>query len=205
MSDRMEAKNSSEARIIAAATRLYAEEGFDVAPARIARAARVSPKALGSPQALRERVFAANFGGRWKPEWEALLRDRRIPLEARLVRFYSEYRGNITRTNARLWTRAGLQGMHGKGNFRATLEARVLAPIARELRHAAGIPAGGKVTHAEIELVQMLHGSIAFPHTRSHIFDMDWYGRLPDLVAMMVRVWLPGAKAEMRRLHQLRR
>ena len=198
----MGAKSTSEARVIAAATELYAEHGFDVPAARIARAARVSPRALASPKALRERVFAASFTGRWKAEWEALLRDRRIRFEKRLVRFFTEYRGNITRTNARLWTRAGLLGMHGKGNFRATLEARVLAPIARELRHAAGIAAGGKVSHAEIELVQMLHGAIAFPHTRSHIFDMDWYGRLPDLIAMMVRVWLPGAKAETRRLHR---
>jgi hypothetical protein len=29
---------------------------------------------------------------------------------------------------------------------------------------------------------------------------MNVYGRLPDLVAMMVRVWLPGAIAEARRL-----
>ena len=198
----MEAKHSSDARIIAAATELYAEHGFDVAPARIARAARVSTRALGEPKALRERVFAANFTGRWKPEWETLLRDRRLPLEKRLTRFFSEYRGNITRTNARLWTRAGLLGMHESGNFKATLAKRVLKPIALELRHAAGIASRRAVSGREIELVQMLHGAIAFPHTRSHIFGMPWIGRLPDLVAMMVRVWLPGAKAEMRRLHR---
>jgi len=198
----MERKNSSEARIVAAATRLYAEEGFDVPPARIARLARVSARALGSPQSLRKRVFAANFGGRWKPEWEALLADRRIPLEKRLSRFYAEYRGNITRTGARLWTRAGLTGMHQKGNFSATLNKRLLIPIAQELRHAARIKSGKRIAKHEIEVVQVLHGAIAFPHTRSHIFGMDVYGRLPDLVSMMVRVWLPGAKAEMQRLHR---
>jgi hypothetical protein len=46
----------------------------------------------------------------------------------------------------------------------------------------------------------MLHGAIAFPHTRSYIFDMDVHGRLPGLIAMMVRVWLPGAIEECRRL-----
>lgn len=199
MSNRMGAKNSSEARIIAAATELYAEHGFEVPLARIARAARVSPAMIG-PR-LRERVFAANFTGRWKPEWETLLADRRIPLEKRLVRFYGEYRGNITRANARLWTRAGLLGMHASGNFSATLARRVLIPIARELRHSARVASGKRITNREIEVVQALHGAIAFPHTRSHIFGMDVHGRLPDLVAMMVRVWLPGAKAEMRRLH----
>jgi AcrR family transcriptional regulator len=202
----MEAKNSSEARIVAAATRLYAEHGFEVPLERIASAARVPPRLLrqrfGSTAKLRERVFAASFGGRWKPEWDLLLRDRRMPLEKRLTRFYSEYRGNITRTGARLWTRAGLLGMHEKGNFSATLNKRLLVPIAQELRHATGIASRRKIDKREIELVQALHGSIAFPHTRSHIFGMDVYGKLPDLVAMMVRVWLPGAKAEMRRLHR---
>jgi hypothetical protein len=72
--------------------------------------------------------------------------------------------------------------------------------VARELRHEAGVASRRAVSKKEIELVQMLHGAIAFPHTRSHIFDMNVYGRLPDLVAMMVRVWLPGAIAEAKRL-----
>ena len=41
--------------------------------------------------------------------------------------------------------------------------------------------------------------AIAFPHTRSNIFGMDVYGTLEKLVPMMVRVWLPGALAEIRR------
>ena len=56
------------------------------------------------------------------------------------------------------------------------------------------------MSRKEIELVQMLHGAIAFPHTRSYIFDMSVYGPLPELIAMMVRVWLPGAIAEVKRL-----
>ena len=35
---------------------------------------------------------------------------------------------------------------------------------------------------------------------RSFIFGMDVHGSLEQLVPMMVRVWLPGAKAELRRL-----
>jgi hypothetical protein len=89
--------------------------------------------------------------------------------------------------------------MHGPA-FSRTLEQRILAPVARELRREAGVTSQRAVSRKEIELVQMLHGAIAFPHTRSHIFDMDVHGRLPELIAMMVRVWLPGAIAETRRL-----
>ncbi len=125
--------------------------------------------------------------------------DRRIPLEKRLSRFYAESRGKIKRAEARLWTRAGLLGMHGP-KFSRTLEKRILVPIARELRREAGVKSKRPVSKKEIELVQMLHGAIAFPHTRRYIFDMKVYGRLPELVAMMVRVWLPGAIQEIRRL-----
>jgi hypothetical protein len=125
--------------------------------------------------------------------------DRSIPLEKRLSRFYAEYRGRVKRSEARLWTRAGLLGMHGP-KFSRALEKRILLPVARELRHAAGVRSKRPVSKKEIELVQMLHGAIAFPHTRRYIFDMNVYGRLPELVAMMVRVWLPGAIQETRRL-----
>jgi AcrR family transcriptional regulator len=190
--------------------RVYAEHGFDVPLARVARAARVSSAVLrrrvGSGKALRQRVLSRLFGGRWKPAWDTLLADRSVPLADRLTRFYSEYRGNIDRTGARLWTRAGLLGLHASGNFSATLAARILVPVVRELRHEAGVPGASRraVSGKEIEVAQMLHGAIAFPHTRSHIFGMQVHGPLADLVAMMVRVWLPGAIAEIRRLHARR-
>jgi AcrR family transcriptional regulator len=198
--------SSVEHRIFEAARRLFAERGFDTSLAEIGRAARVSPETLrrcvkGKRQ-LQERVIKDLFGGRWKAEWDALLRDRRLPLERRLVRFYSEYRGNIDRTGARLWARAGLMGLHASGNFSATLEERILKPLVRELRHAAGLRGreARAVSKREIELAQMLHGAIAFPHQRSHVYGMRVYGRLPELADLMVRVWLPGAKAEIRRL-----
>jgi AcrR family transcriptional regulator len=202
----MEAKTTSagaEERVVAAAARLYAAHGFEIPLSRVARAARI-PEALlrrriGSGRQLRARVLARLFAGRWKAEWDALLVDRTLPLGERLTRFYAEYRGKIARGEARLWTRAGLLGMHGP-SFSRTLEKRILVPVARELRHEAGVASRRAVSGAEIELVQMLHGAIAFPHTRSHIFDMDVHGRLPKLIAMMVRVWLPGALAEAKRL-----
>jgi hypothetical protein len=149
---------------------------------------------------ISSKIIAAQlFAGRWQPRWDALLGDRSIPLEKRLSRFYAEYRGRVKRSEARLWTRAGLLGMHGP-KFSRTLEKRILVPVARELRHEAGVKSTRPVSKKEIELVQMLHGAIAFPHTRRYIFDMKVYGRLPELVAMMVRVWLPGAIKETRRL-----
>ena len=194
-------------RILVAAERLFGEHGFDTPLTKIARAARVSDAVMrrrtGGKRKLVARVIERLFRGRWKPEWDTLLVDRSIPLEDRLARFYVEYRGNITRTGARLWARTGLTGLHISRDFSSTLEARILKPIVRELRQAAGIPRAGErpVTEREIELAQVVHAAIAFPHTRSHLFGMRVYGTLEELVPMMVRVWLPGAIAEVRRLN----
>jgi len=199
--------DATETRVLAAASRLYAEEGFEVPLARIARAARVSTAELrrvaADAESLRDRVIERNFTGRWNPQWEALLVNRRIAFGERLTRFFVEYRENIERTGARLWTRAGLLGWQARGNFSDTLATRILEPIARELRREAGVRGAARraVSGRERELVQVLHGAVAFPHTREFIFGMRVEGRLPDLIAMMVRVWLPGAKTEMRRLH----
>jgi hypothetical protein len=180
-------------RALEAIARRYGEDGFEVRlPADLVRRA-------GGRKGLRARVLARLFAGRWQAKWDALLVDRSLPLETRLARFYVEYRGKIERSEARLWTRAGLLGMHGP-KFSRTLEKRILVPVARELRHEAGIRSKRPVGKREIEVVQVLHGAIAFPHTRSYIFDMDVHGSLPEIVRMAVRVWLPGAVAESKRL-----
>jgi hypothetical protein len=192
---RIGTKIIAEERALGAVARLYGEHGFDVRlPAGLAERA-------GGREGLRERALARLFAGRWQSRWDALLVDRRVPLARRLTRFFTEYRSKIERSEARLWTRAGLLGMHGPA-FSRTLEKRILVPVARELRHAARVKSKRPVSKREIELVQVLHGAIAFPHTRSYIFDMDVFGRLPALVAMMVRVWLPGAMAETRRINK---
>ncbi|MCW5603156.1 MAG: TetR family transcriptional regulator [Burkholderiales bacterium] len=186
---------------------LYAEDGFDAPLAKIARDARVTPAILQrhfrTKKALIESVVAQLFEGRWKPEWDTLIANRAIPLEQRLARFYTEYRNHANRTSSRLWTRAGLMGVHSSGKFSSNIEKRILAPIIGELRHAAGLPSPEvqPISKTEIELAQILHGSIAFPNTRSHIFGTKVHIDLHDLIPMMIRVYMPGAIAEIKRLN----
>ena len=65
------------AKIIAAAARLYAEDGFEVPLSRIARAARVPEARLRRIGNLREQVLAQLIAGRWQRQWDAVLVDRR--------------------------------------------------------------------------------------------------------------------------------
>jgi len=202
-------KNDKTAqRIVDVAYDLFAADGFAVPLAAIAKKARITPAQLAahfpSKPALLQRVIAKLFDGRWRPEWDVLLADRKIPLEQRLIRFYVEYRSAMRPADSRLWTRAGLLGIHKSGKFSSQLAQRMTGPIVRELRHAAGLPSfeAKPLMPAELELAGILHGAIAFINTRRHVFGMTVHGTLEEIVGMNVRVFLAGAPDELRRLHQ---
>ena len=200
-------KEAAVDRVVGVAYDLFAEHGWEVPLSTIAKKARLTPPRLraliGGKQALIDRVIEKLFAGRWQASWDALLADRTLPLEQRLTRFYVEYRGAMRAADSRLWTRAGLLGVHKSGKFTSVLAQRIMIPIVRELRHAATLPSPEikPITAAERELASVLHGGIAFIHTRGHVFGMPVPGTLEERVAMNVRVFLAGAPAELRRLH----
>jgi AcrR family transcriptional regulator len=201
-------RGEREGAIVQAAAGLFAEQGFGVSTRQISALLGVTQALLyryfPSKQALIERVLAEYFGGdRWNPEWDALLADRKLPLVERLVRFYEAYRRRSSPVSLKLWVQAGLSGAHVAGRYSGKLTRRVLAPIIRELRHEAGLPGFTErgFMRGERELAMVLHGGLVFINIRKHIYRMPMPDNLDDLVALHVRSFIPGALAELRRLH----
>jgi AcrR family transcriptional regulator len=201
-------RGEREGAIVQAAAGLFAEQGFGVSTRQIADLLGVKQALLyryfPSKQALIERVLAECFGAdRWEPEWDTLLAERKLPLVERLVRFYEAYRRRSSAVSVKLWVQAGLSGAHVAGRYSGKLTRRVLAPIIRELRHDAGVPGFTErgFMRGERELAMMLHGGLMFINIRKHIYRMPMPDNLDDLVALHVRSFIPGALAELRRLH----
>ena len=199
----------TERRIVRAAEAVFAERGFDVTWTDLAAAAGVPPAVIRryfrNKSLLVDKVLARLAAKRWRPEWEALLANRAAPLERRLIRFLTEYASHAARNSTRLSMRAALtDGLaNAKAVFDSALARRALLPIVRELRHDVGVPSPEQrnILAAELELVHMICGAVTYPNVRSHIFDAPVNGNVAELVAMMVRTWLPGARAELTRLH----
>ena len=199
----------TERRILRAAEGLFAERGFDVTWTDLANAADVPPalvrRYFRNKSLLVDKVFARLAARRWRSEWEPMLANRAAPLERRLIRFFTEYATHGARTGTRLSMRAALSDglANAKAAFDGALARRALLPIVRELRHDAALPAPEErnILAGELELVHMICGAVTYPNVRLHIFDVPVHGNLAELVAMMVRTWLPGARAEIVRLH----
>ena len=198
-----------ERRIIRAAEVLFAERGFEVTWAEISAATDLPPTILRrhfrNKSFLVAKVLARLVARRWRPEWDALLANRAAPLERRLIRFFAEYATHGGRIATRLSMRVAVSPVYASSRAAvdSSLARRVLLPIIRELRYELDLPPPHErsVLAGELELVQMICGAVAYPNLRLHVFGMPVHVNLAELSAMMVRAWLPGARAEIKRLH----
>ena len=193
--------------IIAAAAEFFAEQGFAGSTRALARRLGVTQALLyryfPSKDALIERVFQTVFLDRWDPAWGGLLRDRSQPLEARIAGFYQAYASRSSRQSVSLFFRAGLDGLDLAHRYSFPLTERVLAPVVAEMRHEAGLVplASLPLFAAERELAMSLHGAIVFIGIRRFVYRIELGDVVAGLIAHHVRVFLPGALAELRRIH----
>ncbi len=137
-----------ERMIVSEAIRFFADEGFDGQIRALAERIGITHSVLfrhfPSKEALIERVYQDVYVRRMRPEWSALLRDRRLPLEARLLAFYREYTDAIFHYDwIRIFMFAGLKGVHINAPYLALLRETVLFPICAELRAASNCAATG--------------------------------------------------------------
>jgi AcrR family transcriptional regulator len=158
--------------IIRAAVAYFAEVGFGGSTRELAQRAGVTQallyKYFASKAELREAVFERVYLGRIAPHWLEDLRDRRVPLRARLCRFYGEYtRAIFTYEWMRIFMWAGLDGDALNRRYLEHVGALLLTPMREEvLAEAAGAWA------PDMEDLWNLHGGIVYLGIRRHIYRL---------------------------------
>lgn len=186
------------ATILDAAAELFAEDGFAGSTREIARRLDVTQALLYRYFKSKDELVAATlervFADRWQPAWDQLLADESLPMVERLTRFYLGYVAGMTRLRLRLWVQSALAGRDFARRYGFRLSLKILMPIARGLRRAAGIdPDSRPMTLGERELAMILHGGIAFLMIRKYVYGMDLPDPLDDLVKLQVDTWTQGA------------
>lgn len=193
--------------ILDQAVAVLAEQGFAIGTRALAAELGFSQALLyryfPSKEALVDAVLERLAGGRWQPGWDGLLGDPTLSVDERLTRFYTAYLNGSDRATMRLFMRATLDGHDVARRLGQALTGRILAPVVDGLRDAAGLPplAHRPLAADERELAMGLHGSLVFLAIRKHLYGYPLPDDLRPLVERQVRVWLPGALAEIRRLN----
>ncbi|MFN4352643.1 MAG: TetR/AcrR family transcriptional regulator [Hylemonella sp.] len=195
------AGEAREKAIVEAAVQFFAEVGFDGDTRELARRVGVTQslifKYFPSKAALIERVYQEVYVGRWNPYWEVIIADRRVPLEERLTRLYSDYaKTALTWDWVRLFMFSGLKGEAINQRYLQFLRSRVLEPVALELRAELGLPGPQEMplSELEIELVWGINARIFYFGQRRWIFDVPLEADLDALIRLTLHHFMAGAR-----------
>lgn len=153
----------------------FAEEGFESSTRGLAKKLGVTQPLLyryfPSKDDLISEVYDAVYVNRWKPEWEALLRDRSRPLSERLIRFYTVYTDVIfNREWMRIYLFSGLKGVDINRRYMKLVRQRILEPILEEARIEFDQPAQD-AKDSEVEFAWIMHGGIFYYGVRVLIYE----------------------------------
>lgn len=164
-----------EQQIVAGAVTFFSEHGLDGQLRDLARQLGITHTLLyhyfPTKQALIERVYTEMFEGRWKPEWELLLDDKKLDVETKLTRFYSDYAKVILQPEwVRIFIFSGLSDRYITDRYFALLREKLFPRLVRETRKYQGVASRSKPSGRELELLLGLHGNIFYMGIRRWIY-----------------------------------
>lgn len=195
-----------ERLIVEGAVRFFAEVGFDGHTRDLAKRLGITQPLLyryfPSKEHLIERVYEEVYLKRWQPRWDVLVTDRSRPLEDRLIQFYKEYTGVIFNSDwIRIFMFAGLKDVGINKRYLAIVRKRLFIPLCIDLRELAALPdtAALPLTNEEVELASALHGSIIYVAIRKWIYHLPLPKDLDAHVERVVRTFLRGAPATLKK------
>lgn len=164
-----------ESQIVAGAVTFFSEHGLDGQLRDLAKQLGITHTLLyhyfPTKQALIERVYAEIFEGRWKPEWGVLLDDKKLDVEIKLTRFYSDYAKVILQSDwVRIFVFSGLSDRYITNRYFSLLREKLFPRLVRETRKYRGVPSRSKPSGRELELLIGLHGNIFYMGIRRWIY-----------------------------------
>ena len=198
-------------RILKGAISFFAKHGFAGQTRELARELGISKGLLyryfPSKDDLIDRIYDEMFVRRWKPEWDAILVDRSVPLLARLKRFYLEYAQMLHDYEwVRIYLYSGLDGASIAQRFAKLVTERIYKPIIGEMRREFGLPGLDEqpLTEPEAELMWALHGGLFYIGIRKWVYRVPTPHDVAGTVSRAVERIYADAQALMRS-EQIRR
>jgi AcrR family transcriptional regulator len=180
--------------VLAKAADYFAEHGLEAQTRAIAQVCGVSQRLLyslfPSKAALIEEVYNREIAGIFKAIWFVNLKDRSVPLEARLVAFYSDYYETLlTRRWLRLFLYSSLEGLQMARTYSNAVVSHALEIIVAEAAHDAqrAVPSNADEVR---EVGWVLHGAVSHLAIRRRIYESNEAMPAKEVIAMTVRAYL---------------
>jgi AcrR family transcriptional regulator len=191
-----------KAQILEAAIKFFAEEGFDGSTHNFARRMGITQPLIyryfASKDDLIREVYNLVFEGRWKSEWEVMLRDRDKTLSSRLFDFYVMYTDAVfARDLMRIYLFSGLRGLDLNRWWSSFVESRILSTICDELRFENDEDSISvrSPTPQEMELLWSFQGSIFYYAVRRDVYRSKVHLEFRSFLTMMIDLLIPSFRS----------
>jgi len=188
--------------IVREAIKFFAETGFEGQTRELAKRLGVTQPLLfhyfPTKEALIDRVYQEVYMNHWGPNWEALLKDRSIPLRNRLIDFYKDYVRVIDNPEwVRIFLFSALKHFDIVQRYMALVRERIFKRVCTESRIHFGLPDPGElpISEIEIELVWALHAGIFYISIRKWVYGLATPKDVDALIEVLVDSFLGEFRA----------
>lgn len=186
-------------QILDKAVEFFSEYGLTAQTRGLAAACGISQRLLyryfPTKEALLDEVYRSAIVGPFKAVWFIELSDRKVPLEARLVRFYREYFDAVfTKRWLRLFMYSSLADIGMAPSYTSSMILQLLETIVVEAAFEQGveIPPDVDLQH---EIGWTLHGGLSHYAIRRHLYEFPEKVDQTTITAIHVAQFLGGFRA----------
>ena len=189
-------REERRAQILAQASRFFSEYGLTAQTRALAESCGISQRLLysffPSKAALLEEVYRSEIAGPFRAIWFADLKDRKLGMEQRLIRFYNEYYDSVTtRRWLRLFLYASLAEMPMAPDYIAAIVTHTLEIVVAEAAAEQGLKVPADPAEVQ-EIGWILHGAVSHLAIRRHVYANANPTPAHDVIALHVRSFLGG-------------
>ena len=193
--------------IVEKAIEYFAKNGFDGSTRDLAREIGVAQSLVyryfPKKELLLDQVYEEVYLARWNPLWESDLRNRDVPFEARLKKYYLDYAQNVLRNDwVRILIFAGLKQEGINDRLFKLLHDSIFTTVITEFHHAfpSPTPVDRDKREIELELVWSLHAAIFYISMRKWVYKT----RIPNKINSVIEVLVEGFIQSLKHLNRSR-
>jgi AcrR family transcriptional regulator len=205
------APEEREEQIVQKAISYFATHGFTASTRDLAREIGVTQPLLyryfPNKEALVERVFNEVYLSRWNPDWEDWLRDRSVPLQERMCRYYKDYARIILKKEwVRIFVFSGLTREGINKRYLTRIRERVFDAVLDELRYELRLSKPTPEQYEEeIELIWSIHAGIFYIGMRKWVYGLTIPRNIDRIIEQKVAAFLDGAPSVMRNMRKVKK
>ena len=187
--------------IVEKAIEYFARNGFEGSTRDLAREIGVVQSLVyryfPRKELLIDQVYEEVYLARWNPLWESDLRNRDVPFEARLKKYYLDYAQNVLRNDwVRILIFAGLKQEGINDRLFKLLHDSIFTTVIAEFHYAfpSPTPVDRDKRELELELVWSLHAAIFYISMRKWVYKTKIPSKINSVIEVLVEGFIQSLK-----------